>query len=509
MRTPILKVQSQFASVLAVLAWVPTLANGSLVAASLSDQFAARSVLDGASASFDGANGAATAEIGEPNHGGTRRRTLWGAWKAPGTGNVTVDTLGSSYNTVLAVYVGQRLDGLKMVAQNDDLTDSSLSRLTFPTLAGETYSIAVDGEVANNTSVGNARVNVAFTPINQPGGVVGMDHFEERQTLSSGMAALGVCNTRFFGIDTFEPARTGNRDQTAWWRWIAPTNGTVTLDTLQSNFDTILTVYVGTRLDGLTEVAQSIDTGNVRQSLVTFQARAGQEYQIHVDGEDANSTGWGSAVLRLNLQPNGSPGGVPGSDGFETRGELAGLNAEGVAMNRLFSAQAFEPNHGSSRRATAWWSWTAPETGLVRMRTEGSEFDTTLTVYTGDTLSKLQRVAFNDDVAGAKWSEVRFEARRGDRFAIVIDGANANSTGFGNIRLRVDQATPPSQTLAVYPALEVELPGLAGARYQLQSSEDFVVWINVGEVRLGEGKPIRVFDSTRGTQRRFYRYLTY
>ena len=509
MNTSNLEIRNQFTTVLAALAWVAALANGSVGAASLSDSFATRGVQDGASASFDGANGAATAEIGEPNHGGSRRRTLWGAWKAPGTGNVTIDTFGSSYNTVVAVYAGQRLDGLRMVAQNDDLTDSNLSRVTFPTSAGETYSIAVDGEVANNTSVGTARVNVSFTPVNQPGAVVGADHFQERQTLGPGLSALGVCNTRFFGIDTFEPARTGNRDQTAWWRWIAPTNGTVTLDTLQSNFDTILTVYVGTHLDDLTEVAQAADTGNVRQSLVTFQARAGQEYQIHVDGEDANSTGWGNVVLRLNLEPNGLSGGIAGSDAFESRGELAGSNAEGIAMNRLFSDQAFEPNHGSSRRATAWWSWTAPETGLVRMRTEGSELDTTLTVYTGDTVSKLQRVAFNDDVSGAKWSEVRFEARRGDRFAIVVDGSDANSTGFGNIRLRVDQAIPPSQTLAVYPAMEVELPGLAGVRYQLQSSEDFVIWINVGEVRLGEGKPIRVFDSSRGTQRRFYRYLTF
>lgn len=509
MNASILEVRNQFTLVVTTLAWAAAFANGSVGAASLSDAFAGRVVLDGATASFDGVNNAATAEIGEPNHGGTRRRTLWGAWKAPGTGNVTIDTFGSTYNTVLAVYAGQRLDGLRMVAQNDDLTDSSLSRVTFPTLAGETYSIAVDGEVANSSSVGTAKVNVSFVAINQAGAVVGTDHFQDRQALAPGLSALGACNTRFFGIDTFEPARIGNRDQTAWWRWIAPTSGTVTLDTLQSNFDTILTVYVGTRLDDLTEVAQSADTGNIRQSLVSFQARAGQEYQIHVDGEDANSTGWGNVLLRLNLQPNGLPGGVPASDNFETRGELAGSNAEGVSMNRLFSAQAFEPNHGSSRRATAWWSWTAPETGLVLMRTEGSEFDTTLTVYTGDTLSKLQRVAFNDDVTGAKWSEVRFEARRGDRFAIVVDGANANSTGFGNIRLRVDQATPPSQTLAVYPAMEVELPGVAGARYQLQSSEDFVVWLNVGEVRLGEGKPIRVFDSTRGTTRRYYRYLTY
>src|SRR5690349_938869 len=58
-------------------------------AAQLTDTFADRPVETGLSASFTGNSVQASAETGEPDHGGFRRHTLWGAWRAPANGNVT------------------------------------------------------------------------------------------------------------------------------------------------------------------------------------------------------------------------------------------------------------------------------------------------------------------------------------------------------------------------------------------------------------------------------------
>ncbi|MFM7099603.1 MAG: hypothetical protein ACKO3N_00345, partial [Verrucomicrobiota bacterium] len=255
-----------------------------------------------------------------------------------------------------------------------------------------------------------------------------------------------------------------------------------------------------------------LDVPNREQSQVTFQTRAGQEYQILVDGQYANSSGHGNILLQVAWAGNALPGAVPGADDFARRGRLAGSNAEGVAMNRFYGLEAFEPGHGSARGATAWWAWTAPATGPVRLRTEGStrleggELNTHLVVYSGNSFSNLRSVAQNNDAPGALWSEVTFQAQRGGEYVILVDGFFANSTGYGNIRLRVDQAVSPDETLALYPSVELEIPGTLGLRYQLQGSPNLRDWSDVGAVLPGTGTPIRIFQSTRGSGHLYYRY---
>jgi hypothetical protein len=489
--------------------WLAGLALGasSLSAATMTDAFAARPRTTGTTVNFDGNSTGATAEIGEPDHDGNRRRTVWGAWTAPGNGTAVVDTIGSGFNTVLAVYVGDTLTNLVPVARNQDLPESTWSRVKFPTKAGVTYSVAVDGQYANSSGAGAVLVNVVFTPASQPGAEVGTDVFAARPTLSSGGAALGVCNTRFYGLDVFEPARVSDRAHTAWWRWVAPGDGAVVIDTLESDFNTVLTVYAGTDFGNLSEVALSVDVVNGEQSQVTFQTRAGLEYQIMVDGQYANESGYGNVILHLAWAANGQPGAVPGGNAFARRGQLAGSNAEGVAMNWLFDTEPFEPDHGTGRRKTAWWEWTAPASGPVRIRTEGSDFNTHVVIYTGTSLSNLRLVAANDDVANGVWSDVHFQAQRGQGYLIMVDGHYANASGYGNIRLRVDQAVGPSETLAVYPAVEIELPGVRGVRYQIQASANLMDWADVGPLLTGAGEPIRVLETVRGTGNRYYRYL--
>src|SRR5207249_1437574 len=49
----------------------------------------------------------ATKELGEPNHAGNSGgHSVWWQWKSPVTATVTLDTIGSSFDTLLAVYTG-------------------------------------------------------------------------------------------------------------------------------------------------------------------------------------------------------------------------------------------------------------------------------------------------------------------------------------------------------------------------------------------------------------------
>ncbi len=89
-------------------------------------------------------------ENGEPDHAGNPGgRSIWFTWTAPSSGTTTIDTQGSSFNTLLAVYSGYArhdISTLVPVAANDDASATVLtSRVSFDAVGGTTYWIALDG----------------------------------------------------------------------------------------------------------------------------------------------------------------------------------------------------------------------------------------------------------------------------------------------------------------------------------------------------------------------------
>jgi hypothetical protein len=111
------------------------------------DFFASAIELTGASGTVNGTTDAATKELGEPAHAGNGGgASVWYRWTAPASATVTIETAGSSFDTLLAVYRGSAVNALTQVAASDDVSSSVLtSRLTFAATAGTTYLIAVDG----------------------------------------------------------------------------------------------------------------------------------------------------------------------------------------------------------------------------------------------------------------------------------------------------------------------------------------------------------------------------
>jgi hypothetical protein len=83
--------------------------------------------------------------------------TVWYRFDAPSTGEFQVDTFGSAYDTVLAVFRGER-GALTQVACNDDY-DGLLSMVTLNVTEGETYFI----EVASYSSGSAATVKKVTT----------------------------------------------------------------------------------------------------------------------------------------------------------------------------------------------------------------------------------------------------------------------------------------------------------------------------------------------------------
>jgi hypothetical protein len=88
----------------------------------------------------------ATKEAGEPRHAGINGgKSVWWTWTAPASGTVTIDTAGSKFDTLLAVYTGASVSALAAVASNDDSGGTVASKVSFAATAGRQYQIAVDG----------------------------------------------------------------------------------------------------------------------------------------------------------------------------------------------------------------------------------------------------------------------------------------------------------------------------------------------------------------------------
>jgi len=56
-----------------------------------------------------------------------------------------VDTIGSSFDTILGVYTGSNVTNLTLVAEDDDSGGNANSRLTFAAAPAVPYQIVVDG----------------------------------------------------------------------------------------------------------------------------------------------------------------------------------------------------------------------------------------------------------------------------------------------------------------------------------------------------------------------------
>lgn len=102
----------------------------------------------------------AVSEPGEPVHCGVvGGASVWYYYIAPTNGTLHVDTLGSDYDTVLAVYTGPGTEfaTLQLVAcDNNSGPDGMTSQVNFPATNDTVYFIAVDGV---NGATGTLRLN--------------------------------------------------------------------------------------------------------------------------------------------------------------------------------------------------------------------------------------------------------------------------------------------------------------------------------------------------------------
>jgi secreted trypsin-like serine protease len=157
--------------------------------------------------------------------------------------------------------------------------------------------------------------------------------------------------TQFTTTQTGEPGQAG---ATVWWRFPAPSAGTMYLNTLGSDHDTILAAYTGAAIGSLTEVASNDDIGGGEtRSAVVVPVTAGQTYRIQVGGKVDGTAGPERGVVRVNMSFEPNVGAqfadVPPSKPF--RDEIAWMANEGITTG--FSDCSFRPDDPVTRQSMA------------------------------------------------------------------------------------------------------------------------------------------------------------
>lgn len=331
------------------------------------DAFSAAQVISGNSGTVNGANVGATKEISESNHatnpGG---KSVWYQWTAPSSGVWQFETLGSSFDTLLAVYTGTSVSNLTQIAANDDIpgATNTISRLSFAAVAGTNYRIVVDGFNSSGTGGENAAAGtVTLTWSNSPAQPV-ISSFSP----NSGPAGTSVvlAGANFTGAVTVR------------------FNGVLAAATVNSPAQITTSVPAGTT------------TGPITVTTPTGAAVSAIPFSVTV---------------------------VSGNDSFANAQSLSGGAGSVTSVNDGATKENGEPNHaGNAGGRSVWFTWIAPASQSVNFATAGSSFDTLLAIYTGNNVAALSPIASNDDAAADLSSRVVFTATSGTAYRIAVDG---------------------------------------------------------------------------------------
>ncbi len=131
------------------------------------------------------------------------------------------------------------------------------------------------------------------------------DFFSDRETVNTSSGEVSGNNSAAT-FESEEPRHGGKRGgHSLWLSWVAPVNGLASIEVVSTEFDTLLGVYVlepgnDPPIRRLERVADNDDDRDVTTSRLEFGVRAGERYEIAVDGY---AGAVGSFLLRWNLQP--------------------------------------------------------------------------------------------------------------------------------------------------------------------------------------------------------------
>ena len=130
----------------------------------------------------------------------------------------------------------------------------------------------------------------------------------------------------------------------------------------------------------------------------------------------------------------------PGNDSFP--GSALGLGSAAVVTTGATIEHGEPTNTCTPVGRTAWYTHTPGSTAHYRVKTQGSNFDTALGVFTGGSVGGLASVACNDDGGPGTTSRLTFRGTAGIPYRIQAGGwAGGVSVASGTLQVTVERAS--------------------------------------------------------------------
>jgi hypothetical protein len=219
--------------------------------------------------------------------------------------NITSQPLGQSVNPGASVALSVGVTGSPPPIYQWRRNGVNIPGAIFPTLNisnaqptdGGTYSVIVLG--LRNALISSNAVVV----VNAPALTFG-DNLNSSVALS-GESGIVSGNNLTATQEPFEPRHARKAGgKSVWVSWTPLESGVATFSTAGSSFDTLLGIYTGASMSDLTLVDADEDRGGYLTSQAVFNALAGTQYLIAVDGYAGQA---GNIVLKWSLDKNISP----------------------------------------------------------------------------------------------------------------------------------------------------------------------------------------------------------
>jgi len=391
------------------------------------DDFAARSRLVGELIQARAGSEGATLESGEPTPPEGGGATLWWTWTAAGAGTVNVDTRGSGFDTVLAVYEGASLGGLSLVDSNDDFAGGQVaSSVTFAAVAGRTYQIAVGGK---GNATGLVLLSLGAVPANDT--LAGATVLTERNPIVTGTNSKASAQAG-------EPPHGGlAARRSLWYRWTAPASVRFHATAASAQLNPVVAVYTGESLGSLTAVASDVSPlpdAETKSAIASFDAVAGRTYLIAVDSAAVGTTELnGEFTFALT-----DAAWIARTEDSVTSSAAVGADGTVYVGANDSSFYALNPATGAVRWKYTLSPLTIIDTGVAAVGADG-------TIYFGAANGSLYALEDRGDRANLKW-------------AAALGGSIANAPALaadGTVYIRIDRGTAAanaqSQLVALAP----------------------------------------------------------
>jgi len=489
---------------LGALATIPVSLTLPLLQRPGADNFVDRVSLEGLSGVVAGDNKRASLEHGEPLHAGKLGgRSIWYSWIAPVTGVTTFRTLGSTFDTLLAIYSGSSVTNLTTIDSDEDRGGFYTSKIEFNSIRGKQYQIAIDGF---DGSEGDFVLTWSEqdTPHLQPYFLVQ----PRSQTVAPGSdvtfdaVAVRVCGNGHNNCPIAEHYPEGTLPGLTyqWYFMGIPIPGATSNSVVITNVQAELLGAYTLRVSTLWQTVESQDA----------------ILQINITGSDVEEV---KATDKLADATDPLLLGGTSSNVSVTDGRIGALAASSVVRGysgtQIFNTagSATSPGEiicGVIGGASEWISLVAEETGNVLLNTDGSSYDTVVAVFrrspTNSTILQLIACDNNNGTNGLS-SSLSFPVVAGQTNYIDVDGVNG-ATGILQLNYSLATSTILKST-GVTPQGEKKLQvlGRANMHFSLQASTNLTTWTTL----ITTNCPEAVFDyidtDSISIPKRYYRAL--